>query len=156
MYLQPFVVAVSCTMTSISVEVTTAGEASALLRLGVYSDEEAAHTPLAMDLVADFGTVAAATTGVKSASGSQALTPGRYWVGVVPQVCPTTAPQLRGFFDNLYIEGVPGEQATITHANGALNATGITGALPASPSTFTTGGLGSRRAAAFKIGVAAS
>ena len=156
MYLQLFVVAVPCTMTSISVEVTTGGEASAVLRLGVYSDSEAAHTPLSMDLVADFGTVAAATTGVKTASGSQALAPGRYWVGVVPQVCPTTAPQLRGFFDTLYVEGMPGETVTVSHANGALSATGITGALPSSPSTFATLGLAGRRAAAFKIGVAAA
>lgn len=158
LFLVPFVVSHPVTLVSMAAEVTTAGEAGAVLRFGVYADSpDGEHDMTAISLVVDLGTAAAATTGVKTATGSQALGRGVYWAGVVPQSCPTTAPSLRGWFDNHVAAGVPGNFGTsLTLGVAAVRAYTVTGALPDPPSLFADNGLSAdRRTPALLIGVAA-
>jgi hypothetical protein len=70
----PFYIPVSTSFDRIAVNVTTAGTASALVRLGIYNVVDGLPTTL----VIDAGTVAADTTGVKEITIALTLAPGWY------------------------------------------------------------------------------
>lgn len=72
---EPRLVATSITLDQLVVEVTTAGSAGSLLRIGIYS-ADTDWQPTA--LVLDGGTVAADSLGVKTLAISQVLSAGRY------------------------------------------------------------------------------
>ena len=89
MFLSPIYILVGGTLTTLNFEVT-ANIATAVVRLGIYgSDSTGLPTGAAL---ADYGTVAAATTGTKTLAVSTALRAGLYWVAAVGQ---TAAPTLR-------------------------------------------------------------
>lgn len=91
-YLSPLVVHKSAqAFDRIGMDVTTAGNAGSVIRLGIYGDT--AGTPTA--LVTDAGTIDAATTGLKSIVISVTLQPGIYWLATVAQASATTAPACR-------------------------------------------------------------
>lgn len=75
LYYEPVRVATPITLDQLRIEVTTAAAASTVARLGIY---EADTDWQPTDLVLDAGTVAIDSPGVKTASISQALSPGRY------------------------------------------------------------------------------
>jgi hypothetical protein len=76
----------------IAIDVTTAGSATAVVRAAIYRLRAGGGA----DLVLDFGTVAAATTGVKEFPGSVRVREGdRFWLAVAIQGAPTTVPILR-------------------------------------------------------------
>jgi hypothetical protein len=93
MRVYPWIVPNAVTLSAIGVEVTTAGNAGAVIRLGIYAHDPAIGMPNA--LVADFGTVAADAVASPEITISQALTPGVYWIAHVPQNAATTAPTVR-------------------------------------------------------------
>ena len=79
----PFWVGTPASFTRIGTEVTTAGAAGSLLRLGIYRD---AGNGLPGNLVLDAGTIDAATTGAKELTIAQTLAPGLYWLTVLSEV----------------------------------------------------------------------
>lgn len=87
----PILVPDSDTFTAIAVSVSSAGNASSVLRLGIYEDDGGVPG----DLVVDGGTVAADSTGDKTTSISEALSPGLYWLAVVPQGATSSPPTVR-------------------------------------------------------------
>ena len=74
LYHFPMHVATQITLDQLALEVTT-GVASTNIRMGIY-DANASWQPV--NLVVDAGTVATATTGVKTVAVTNALSPGRY------------------------------------------------------------------------------
>lgn len=85
-YYFPLVILNSPTISAVSVNIATGGSAGALLRVGVFNDTGGVPSTV----LADGGTVAATGTGTTTKSFTQALTPGRYWIGVVEQGAPAT------------------------------------------------------------------
>ena len=79
----PFWVGASTSFTRIGAEVTTAGAAGSLLRLGIYRDN---GNGLPGALTVDAGTVDAATTGAKELTIAQTLAPGLYWLAALAEV----------------------------------------------------------------------
>ena len=80
LYYEPIFVSSSITLDRIMIEVTTAGEAGAQVRLGIYNaDKDWQPT----ELVLDAGTVSVDSTGVKAISIDQTLPPGRYLLCLV-------------------------------------------------------------------------
>lgn len=122
-YYIPFPVYQACTVTAIACSVTTLGAAGAVVRLGIYNSDA---NGLPGTLLIDGGTVASTGTGAKEVTISQALTPGIYWLAVVPQVVTCSLTALVGV--NAYgALGSPSNQAA-TPIGGYFEA-GITGAL---------------------------
>jgi hypothetical protein len=125
----PFYVPGLCVATAMGCEVvTSAGGATSVTRLGLYANGEGRPGALILDA----GTVATATTGVKSITGLYApLRPGWYWLVMSAQVNATT-PTFRSINALNSIYSVP----TSTAPSGAaptttgVSATGVTGALP--------------------------
>jgi hypothetical protein len=129
----PWIVPNAITLTRVGIEIVTAGQSGAVVRLGIYADD--GGYPAA--LLADFGTVAGDAVAVVEKTISQALTPGIWWVAAVTQNAATTAPVVRSA-DDMAMPGL----AAATIPTAATNwmcfqdpAT-ISGALP---STFGAG-----------------
>lgn len=81
------------TIDRIGIEVTAAGEAGSVIRLGVYSDD---GTGKPGALLLDAGTVPGdGATGFKELTIDQILGADLYWLVHVNQLCPTTAPTVR-------------------------------------------------------------
>jgi hypothetical protein len=125
----PLLVPFTVTLNSIAIEVTTAGAAGAVLRLGILSDDGTGYPGA---LLLDAGTVDATTTGVKSIAISQALTPGVYWIGVVPQGAIST---VRAVASPML--GVGAETASLASGNACsgYQQNSVSGALGAFTST---------------------
>jgi len=83
LYALPFIVPAGMTIDRIAINVTTLGTGNA--RLGIY--EDSGLYPATRTL--DAGEVSIASTGVKSITISQALTPGHKWLVVVSNGTPT-------------------------------------------------------------------
>lgn len=122
-----------CTIDQVACNVVVAG-ASSTLRMGLYSLTYAADGTTSVSLLADAGTVSSTTTGVKTVTlgAAQAVKMGQpVLFGVVFQ--GTTSPQIHFVRDGRAI-------SASTAATGAGNfglayqATGVTGALPSTPS----------------------
>jgi len=84
-YASPFAVVRTITLDRIAINVTTVA-AGATARLGIYAD---AGTTYPGSLVLDAGTVDVSTTGMKTITISQQLTPGLYWLVVWSGGAPT-------------------------------------------------------------------
>jgi hypothetical protein len=122
------------TITELAAEVTTAGAAGSLLRLGLYSD----NAGVPGTLLVDAGTVDATTTGVKTLTVSQAVSAGVVWAVACSQGSPATEPTLRTI--NGPIVGVPAISAGST-SQSTFKTTGLaTGGLPGTWSL--AGGIG--------------
>lgn len=76
----------------IGAEITSAGEAGSVLRLGIYGDDGTGYPGA---LVLDAGTIAGDSATVQEITVAFTLTPGLYWVGGVVQSAPTTQPTVR-------------------------------------------------------------
>jgi hypothetical protein len=94
MRMAPFYVPNRVTISSIAVDVTSAGEAGSLIRLGIFGDD---GTGRPSSLVVDAGTVAGdGATGVKEITGlSASIGPGYYYATTCVQNAPTTQPTVR-------------------------------------------------------------
>jgi hypothetical protein len=119
------------TLAELGADISTAGEAGALYRIGLYGD---AGTGYPGGLLVDAGTVAADTTGVKMAAFTPiTITPGLYWVGGVVQNVVTTQPTIRTVASweppiRLRMTSVPASGASAV----GHSMTNVTGALPSS------------------------
>ena len=77
----PLDVGRTVTATALAVNLTVAGAAGAVARLGIYSDSGDKAGPGA--LLIDAGTVTTDTPGHREVALSQPLAPGRYWLAVI-------------------------------------------------------------------------
>jgi hypothetical protein len=140
MYPSPVWVPEALSFNAISLNVSS-GVASAVFRLGVYSSTSN-YKP--GTLLFDAGTVAATTTGIKTASITQTFGPGLFWLVAVAQ---TAAAGRYGYAINTHslaafptgtgtgFEHTPGQNFWIVGS--------VTGALPASPTWAFQGNQGS-------------
>jgi hypothetical protein len=78
---QPFIIPNTVTVTGISIYVTGLA-AGTNARLGIYASDT---NDVPSTLVVDAGTVATTTTGAKTITINQSLSPGLYWLGCVSQ-----------------------------------------------------------------------
>jgi hypothetical protein len=118
----------SCTVDRISIRVETAGGAGSVIRLGIYA---ALNNMLPGNLILDAGTVDATTTGNKEITISQALAAGVYYLSAVAQGSATT-PVVAGRSGNIFPSF--NESANMNqNSQGGITQSGISGALPASP-----------------------
>lgn len=132
MYATRFPVWRAATFNAIGIEIITAGQTGATVRLGVYSDEPTQGVyPGA--LVADFGTMAADSTGRKDFTISQYLSVGLYWAVVCVQNNPTT-PATEIKMTSGYTPGAAGLYSDLVNLfSGGFkeNTAATTGGLPA-------------------------
>lgn len=104
----PFAVDRPLTITALGIEVTTVGNAGAVLRLGVYADSGGQPGTL----LVDGGTVAADTTGVKTlAITPLALPVGFVYLAACPQNAATTVPSTRAAIPGTIFRGSPSSTA---------------------------------------------
>lgn len=91
--LVPFMIPHQITITKIGSEITGAGEAGSVLRLGVYSDNDGRPGALLVDA----GTIDGTSTTVQEVTLAAPLTlgPAWYWAASVVQLAPTTQPTVR-------------------------------------------------------------
>lgn len=136
----PMFVPRGITLDRLGLEVTGAGDADSVLRIGIYKDNGDGFPG---DLLIDAGTVPGdAIAACAEITIDQIVRKGLYWVGAVPQGVTTTQPTVRAFAPGapLFSTYVPLTTGTAPIANAALNIgwakTGVTGALP---STWGTG-----------------
>lgn len=91
----PFDAGRAFAFSKLACNVTTAGTAGSLIRLGVYASDGAGGIGA---LLLDAGTVAGDATGVKTVTGlTTAAGPDRLWFAAVWQGTNTTAPVLQGY-----------------------------------------------------------
>ncbi|WP_349864127.1 hypothetical protein [Leifsonia sp. WHRI 6310E] len=120
----------AATFNRIAVEVTTA-VAAANLRMGIYLNDPARDAPGA--LLAEAGTISAATVGVKELTISQSLEAGLHWLAVVAQ---GGAPNMRVLAGSLAPVTATAFWATTAAADpNCYTMTGVTGGLPGTWST---------------------
>lgn len=119
------------TLTRIGAEVTAAGDAGSVMRLGIYADDGNAM-PAA--LVLDAGTIPGDLAQVAELVINQPLSPGTYWFGGVIQGAPVTVPTVRAMQPPAVDDAVgigstvmPSSNVTILGRSSA----GVAGALPA-------------------------
>ena len=125
LHMTPLTLASAITIDRIAIEVTGAGTAGSVCRLGLYSDD--GGKPGA--LLVDAGTVDTTTTGVKEVTVSQVLSAGRVWLAAVQQGAPATLATVRTTLSSLWIGNSSASNVLGTPGNGLL-VTGVTGALP--------------------------
>lgn len=141
MKLVRFSVLIPITVSLLSVNVTTAGGGSAVVRMGIYQADRFTGRP--GNLIIDAGTVSATTTGRKDISFTQQLVPGIYYAAVVAQDWTGTRPDLRGVVDSVQVVGMPDSDYNNFLVNGtathSVAVTGVSGALPNPAGTLATG-----------------
>lgn len=113
------------TVDRIGVEITGAGSAGALLRLGIYADDGGKPGALLLDA----GTVDGTLTGVQSISISKTLDAQVVWLAVAVQGAPVTTPTVRGI-TSASIPGVPLVATNFAVGAGWTQNSGGGGALP--------------------------
>jgi hypothetical protein len=122
------------TLTAIGVNVTTAGAAGTVIRLGLYT---AGTDGRPSALVQDFGTVVATAIAYVEVSGlSLTLTEGAYWVGAAAQGVTTPSPVVSAIVPRILGNSL-GQSACTGNSMSGLFMNGVTGALA---STFTVSG----------------
>ena len=132
LYAAPIYIGNAVTLTSIGINVTVAGGAATVIRLGIYSDIADSRGGYPGSLLIDAGTVAGDAIAFASVAISQAVAPGLYWLAYVAQggVAPNpTVSVLNG--PNPYV-GVSG--TTTVGARSGYRQAAVSGALPG---TFT-------------------
>jgi hypothetical protein len=132
----PIAISAPMTLDRIAVNVTLAGEAGSVARLGIYGPVPPSRSLIggATPLLLDAGTVDTATTGFKELTISEAVTPGWYLLVVVPQNAPTTQPTFSAFTTSSHgvVASIVTAAPTATYA-GYQQVSYASGALPASP-----------------------
>jgi hypothetical protein len=127
-YATPFYLAANGTLTRLGAEVTVAGAASTVIRLGLRADNNGQPGTLLLDA----GTVAGdavSASGVEITGLNLALTPGRYWLTATAQ---GGTPTVRANSGDVWPVSAP----TLASAVGAAASAGyttaatVTGALP--------------------------
>lgn len=130
----PFVVSESLEVDRIGLNITSAGTAGRVVRVGMYNDSNGAPG----SLLFDGGTVAIDSTGTKEATISETLTPGWYWFASVHNE-DTTLVAARGFTSN--VENITGSDSSIesgTQIRAWVGGSGVdpTSALPSTAPTI--------------------
>jgi len=125
----PFYVPRALTLSRITAEVTAAGDAASVVRLGIYADDGNGYPGA---LVLDAGTIPGNVTGAAEIIINQALSPGLYHIATVVQGVTTTQPTLR----TINAVTAPAvSYGTALPGGGTWGVgykqTGVTGALPA-------------------------
>lgn len=129
----------ACTISSLAIETTVAGEVGSVYRLAIYSTDPA--TGLPKDLIIDAGTVATdGAPGEKAVTISQALAAGTYWFAAMPQSAATLRPTVRVAAQDMAGIGAAGSLSLRSNSSGYALAMGA-GAFPAAfgTPTVTTG-----------------
>lgn len=130
LYLIPFSILNDHTLSNISFEVTGA-TVGALMRLGLYAALSPTNPVPNGAPVADYGTISAASAGLVQSSGhSTPLTPGVYYIAMVPQ---TAAPNIRfnaGYSPYIATQSFVTGATASGWANGYGHVTPVPGALP--------------------------
>lgn len=126
------------TLDRLGIETTVVGTAGAVIRLGLYADDGDGAPGTR---ILDGGTVDGTILGGLEATISQAVAEGPLWLAAVGQGSPATQPTVRAVTG--FVAGIG-----TTSLSQALAAryveTGITGALPATATPGSSGGLGAR------------
>lgn len=127
----------------IGCEVTGAGEAGCVVRLGIWAD--AGNVALAGALVLDAGTIAADSIGVKEITIARSLPAGTYWLSGTVQGAPATQPTLRtaGGGTEPVMSYHGGGAAVLSAATGLGTSRTDAGALAATWGTSYFGNIGS-------------
>lgn len=141
MILVPLIVPQYVAIKSISFDITNAGAANSVVRLGLYDAAPVTFKP--NNLVADFGTVIGTGTGTVTNTPATPLQipPGLYWQAMVGQGAPANQPTVRASLDSTPLvrpTSLPGSASNGTFV--AYNVTGVTGALPSPAGTLVGGG----------------
>lgn len=108
---------------------STAGDAGALARFGIYSSKDSVGWPTGTPLV-DTGTTSAEVQDPEPTI-NESLLAGKYWLGYVSQGMPVTAPTV--FAHNASTSpmlGMPGAVGSHLQAQNGLYVAGVSGALP--------------------------
>lgn len=128
----------ACTLDRVGVAVST-NIASSVVRLGLYTSSNGLPTTL----VADFGTVASATTGAKEITISQAVNGGLYWLAIVNQTAGGVV--LRGNAGGYGLNAI-GDSTLTAYSSGVqvthYTQSSVSGALGASASVDAVRGAG--------------
>ena len=140
MYGHPVVIMRDCAIKAIACNVTTAGGAGSVVRLGIYKeldrDTESSQNRMMATRVLDAGTVDSSTTGIKTITIEPvvSLTAGVHWLVAVAQVNTDQRPTLRAVTG--FNPSIPAGGFNATSSTGAVGLTGntntVSGALPAS------------------------
>lgn len=130
LYYHPMIFEESVTIDAVGVDVTTAGGAGAVVRLGLYADDDGWPG----SRLVDFGTVASTSTGIRTIAVSQTIDAGVYWVATVGQVSGSTVVRAT----QAPVVSVPSAAPAVTIPIASLYEASISGALPASPNATLT------------------
>lgn len=125
LYLVPFEVGKAARFDRIACEVTTAGGAGALCRMGIY---DTAVDGMPGNLVIDAGTIDGNVVAAAELVINTQLNTGFYWLGIVGQVAAATI-RSDAAYSNKYIASAALPTAGPTF--GSYRITGVAGALPA-------------------------
>jgi hypothetical protein len=129
MYLIPYLIGKACTINGVCVDITSAGEAGSVVRLGLFADADG----LAGALVADWGTVAGDAIAIPTLTPSTPVQAAWYWVGVAAQLAPTTRPTCR-VYQSAVVNRVGLTNPGTGGSCGAYYNDPVTGAFPAAAS----------------------
>jgi len=136
MYAHPFIVGDDVTFTKVGVSVTTSHASS--VRLGLYEWENGEPT----NLIADYGTVSASTTGEKEISISQALSGGIYALVALVEGTPSIA-RMETPTGSTLVENLTGSTSSSVSGQTCPVRNSVTwGALPSvfgTPNFYSTG-----------------
>jgi hypothetical protein len=139
-YATPLLLGAPGTVTRIACEVTSAGSAGALVRLGIYADD---GTGAPGALLADGGTIdgTSATFQEVTLGTPLALSAGRYWLAAAFQGAPTTGPTMRAAAGTAVVAAGSTSGAFGSPTAAGWTMTGVTGALPTPWVISTTSGV---------------
>jgi len=127
------------TLTRIGAEVTGAGEANSVVRLGIYNDN---GTGFPGTVLLDAGTIDGTSATIQEITISQAVPAGLFWMCAVVQAAPTTQPTLRVVSSVYHNVVVPQTVNTQTSAaNIGLSQASVTGALGTWSGTSSSGAM---------------
>lgn len=137
MFLSPIFVPARTPVDQVIFEVTIAGAAGSLVRLGLFDNDPARFVP--RSLLYDFGTVDTSTTGVKTLAIAATL-PTIAWLATAQQGAAASSATVRTWNSPAGYVLNP-EFVALTNTRTSYSVAGVTGALPASvayPITSTT------------------
>jgi len=129
----PFIVSKTTTLDRIGMEITGAGTAASVLRLGIYDDVNGVPT----NLILDAGTIAADSATAQTIAISQVLTPGLYYLTFVHNSAATITVRAHFAYTHPQVCGFNATWSSLQNA-GAIGATFTYGTLK---STFPTSGI---------------
>lgn len=128
------------TIDRVGAEVTSAGNAASVVRLGCYADDGTGYPGA---LIADFGTIDGTSATVQTITVSQAIPAGLVWWGAAAQNAATTQPTLRAVSGNsipVFIPSGTSAPGSGTSIQGWQMAS-VSGALPTLSGLATSGAM---------------